>query len=433
MSTKSLKNEEARLKKNRQIAATRKATAEKRKKQECRVFHLKVVKDKLSRESREALRLVFLEAKWLRNAALAAGWQSYDTKPTTVTVMTPKGSEQRSLEHLGSQVRQSVVAGIRQDIANLAKAKKAGRKVGALKYSRAVNSIDLKQAGGTHRFRGKKVKVQGIPGWLRVRGLDQLAGREPANAKLLKKADGVYLAVTTYAAPKVQVNSFKTNAIGLDFGVKTHATLSDGREFNWTVQENERLKRLQRKLERQEKGSKNRTKTLGKMGREHQKAVNKRNELANQFVHQILKEATTVYFQDDNLAPWKSRKSLARGGRSLQHSILGRVKQKLDRSPRAVRVDRWVATTSTCVCGVRTTHSLEKRWFECPACGHRAPRDVHAAQNMIKMGSKLKTPVERGEAPVEAALDSSEQPPVKQETDGVEGLGAEASGYSVQM
>lgn len=433
MNTKNFESNEARETKNKQIAATRKATAEKRKRQECRVFHLKVVEDKLSHESQNALRLVFLEAKWLRNAALAAGWQSYDTKPTTVTVMTPKGSEQRSLAHLGSQVRQSVVASIGRDILNLSKAKNAGRNVGALKYSKAVNSIDLKQAGSTYRFRDKKVKIQGIPGWLRVRGLDQLAGRELANAKLLKKADGVYLAVTTYAEPTARHTSFKTDALGLDFGVKTHATLSDGREFNWTVQENERLKRLQRKLGRQEKGSKNRAKTLEKMGREYQKAVNKRNELANQFVHQLLEEAETVYFQDDNLASWKSRKSLARGGRSLQCSILGRVKQKLEASPRTVRVGRWAATTSTCVCGVKTPHSLEKRWFECSACGYRAPRDVHAAQNMIRMGSKPKTPVECGEATVEAALDSSERLPVKQETDGAEVLGAEASGSSAQM
>lgn len=52
---------------------------------------------------------------------------------------------------------------------------------------------------------------------------------------------------------------------------------------------------------------------------------------------------------------------------------------------------------------------------------------------MIRMGSKPKTPVECGVTPVEAASDSSEQPPVKQETDGAESLGAEASGSSAQM
>ena len=82
---------------------------------------------------------------------------------------------------------------------------------------------------------------------------------------------------------------------------------------------------------------------------------------------------------------------------------------------------------------MKTPHSLDKRWFECSACGYRAPCDVHAAQNMIRMGIKPKTPAERGEAPVEASSDSSEQLPVKQETDGVKSLGAEAPGSSVQM
>ena len=76
-----------------------------------------------------------------------------------------------------------------------------------------------------------------------------------------------------------------------------------------------------------------------------------------------------------------------------------------------MKVGRYAAT---CVCGVKTSHSPNKRWFECPVCGYRAPRDVHAARNMIRFG----TPVERGEAPVEA--NSSEHLLRKQEIDRTE-------------
>ena len=429
MVTKTFTNEEARLEKNKRIAETRQATALKRKSQECKVYHLKIVENKLSPQSKESLARAFLEAKWLRNAALAQGWSTYNAKETNVEVKTPKGVEIRAIENLGSQVRQSVIANIGQDISNLSKRKAKGGKVGKLRFSRAITALDLKQHGSTYRIKGSKVKVQGIIGWLRVRGVNQLENRELANAKLLKKPDGYYLAVTTYATPKKEVKTFKTNAIGLDFGVKTHITLSDGREYNLSIQENERLRRLQRKLSRQVKGSKNSEKTLALMRKEYQKMVNKRDELANQFVSQLLKDAETVYFQDDNLASWKSRKSLARGGKTLQGSILGRVKRKLSVHPRAVMVPRFAATTATCVCGVKTSHSLEKRFFECSVCGYRAPRDVHAAKNMTKFGS----PVERGAEPVEGLLDASALVLKKQETDGAESLGAEASGSSAQM
>lgn len=434
MGIKNFKSDEERQAKNERISASRKATAEKRKSQECRIFHLKIIENKLVSESRHALHLVFLEAKWLRNAALDSGWQTYDTKATSVNVKTPKGEEQRSLKYLGSQVRQDIVEGIGRDIANLAKAKKAGRTVGKLKFSKEIKSINLKQAGSTYRFKDKKVKIQGIPGWLRIRGLEQLKGRDLANAKLIKKPDGIYLAVTTYAEPEVQPTRFKTDALGLDFGVKTHVTLSDGREFNWKIQESERLKRLQRKLNRQHKGSKNHAKTLIKIKKEHQKVTQKRDELSAQFVSMILREAKTVYLQDDNLASWKNRKNLAHGGRSLQYGVLGRVKDRLVRSSRAVIVPRYCATTATCVCGVRTPHSLGKRWFVCSSCGYTAPRDKHAALNMIRFGDgSISTPAERGEALVEAASDSLEQLPMKQETDGAKSLDAEASGSSAQM
>lgn len=412
MSTKTFASDEARKAKNERIRATRQATALKRQKQRCKVYHLKIVQNKLSQESKESLERAFLEAKWLRNAALATDWKTYDTKATKVLVKTPKGVEERTLENLGSQLRQSIVASIGRDASNLAKAKNAGRKIGKLRFVSSVSSIDLKQAGSTYRLQGKKVKVQGIKGWLRLRGVEQLEGKELANAKLLKKADGYYLAVTTYATPLEEKKIFKTDAIGLDFGVKTHITLSDGREYNFLVEENERVKRLQRKLSRQVKGSKNREKTLLLLGREHQKSVCKRDELANQFVHALMEEASEVFFQDDNLASWKSRKSFARGGKRLQGSILGRVKAKLLVHPRAVRVERFVATTATCKCGVKTPHGLGERWFVCGKCGYRAPRDVHAAQNMIRFGS----PAERGAAPVEELSDSSEQVLVKQET-----------------
>ena len=60
-------SEEARLDKNRRIRESIKATKAKRKNQTCSTFDLKIVGNKLSRTQREALRRVFLEAKWLWN------------------------------------------------------------------------------------------------------------------------------------------------------------------------------------------------------------------------------------------------------------------------------------------------------------------------------------------------------------------------------
>ena len=57
--------------------------------------------------------------------------------------------------------------------------------------------------------------------------------------------------------------------IGLDFGIKTSITTSDGEKLDMHVEESDRLKKLQRELERRAKGSNNRRKTVKLIQREY--------------------------------------------------------------------------------------------------------------------------------------------------------------------
>jgi len=158
------------------------------------------------------------------------------------------------------------------------------------------------------------------------------------------------------------------------------------------IKETERLKRLQHKLQRQVKGSINHYKTRSLIACEYQKITNKKNELANQLVAKLAQKAAIIVYQDDNIAAWKHKKSMARGSRTVQYSVLGRVKSKLSQHPRSVMVPRFAATTKTCVCGVINNEiKLGDTIFKCSVCEYSAPRDVHAAQNMINF-----IPVEDG-------------------------------------
>ena len=95
------------LSKNEQIKATMKATREKRKHQDCRVYQLKVDKSKLSREAQTHLWQLFLQAKWYVNAILGSDdIFSFDYKTTEVPVKVGDTFEVRSLTVLSSQMRQ---------------------------------------------------------------------------------------------------------------------------------------------------------------------------------------------------------------------------------------------------------------------------------------------------------------------------------------
>ena len=415
--------DETRLTKNKQIREAGKLTRARRSLMDCKVYHLKLQPNSTTKTK---LALLFKEAKWLRNASLSAQEFSVDFLKTLtegVPVKTPTGVELRPITLLGSQMQQATLSQLRGDLQNLAKAKKAGRKVGKLKFVREVTSINLQQLGTTYQldFKKKRARIQNI-GWVKTRGLQQLSGHaELANAKLLQKADGFYLAVTCYFPKNSKTIDFQPDtSIGLDMGVSTHLTLSDGRKLDSTVQETDRLKRLQRKLSRQVKGSKNSMKTKAKIRKEYLKMDYKKADFANKVVHDLLKYET-VYLQDENLTGWKVKSASHKFGRKLQHSALGRVKAKLVDHPRTVVVGRFVPTSQYCVCGVLTKHELSERVFVCSGCGFSEDRDVHAAKNMILLGqSKIYTSGTEGSAcggsvrPEEVLL--RRRLPAKQET-----------------
>lgn len=416
--------DQQRLAKNKQIAATKKATKDRRSKMRCQVFHLKITVAKSSKQAQSELKQMFNQSKWLKNYILSLN-NIDDYQPAkTVLVKTPTGFEVRTLDLLGSQIKQSIYENIKGDIRNLAKKKNKGHKVGKLKFARDVKSLNLKQVNSTYRFNKKfnKVKIQGNPNWYHIRGADQfnkLSFYELANAKLLKKADGYYLAVTVYTEKSNQVKTYPYDSLGVDFGIKTHLTLSDGRELNITIVETGRLKRLQRKLQRQEKRSNNYRKTLNLIQREYLKISRQKNEASNKIISLLKKEARIIYFQDDNFGSWKNKKSLSKGSKVIHHSILGRVKQKMLEDPsKFLKVGRYAPTSKTCICGAKNEKlSLSDRWFICSSCGYSAPRDLHAANNM----KNFYTPGESGVALVERKLDfngkTSKHSSMKQETD----------------
>lgn len=408
-------SEEARLDKNRRIKESIKATKARRKTQTCSTFDLKIVGNKLSRTQREALTRVFLEAKWLWNECIASG-DPLSYKPRkNVLVKTKNGAmDEREYRTLGSQMKQSLVKTIHSNIKTLATLKKQGRKVGNVGFTDEVRSLGLPQPETTYRIRGQKARIQNIPGWVRVRGVKQLEGWEQAKAVLTSEADGWHLHVTCYM-DKEEYNKrreakklapVKNTVIGLDMGVKTAITCSDGTEYDVMVGETDRLKREQRKLNRKKKGSNNRRRNRMRIRLAYMRQRNRLNDAANKITAELLRNEI-VFMQDEQVKAWQRRY-----GRKTQHSVLGRVKNRLARhTSQVVTLSKWEPTTQLCpTCGKKTKIPLKQRTYKCAYCGYKAPRDVKAAQTMVWMGQSKysdKIPSEQGEyKPVENASES---------------------------
>ena len=389
-------SDEARLAKNARIKETYHATRARRAKMECFTRKLKIDCSHLNNKQKEAIARLFLECKWLANSCIANDCFDDDYFKElggVVKVKTPKGIEERRFLVLSNQLSRSVIRGLKANLKSLAKLKSKGKKVGRLRYRKQVRSVDFPQYGNSHKIDRNKnrVRLAKIPGWMRVRGLNQLPeNAEFANCKLLDKPDGLFIVITCYVHKQPEDFTPGTT-IGVDMGVKTHLTFSDGTKIDALVEESERARGLRRKISRQKPGSNNRAKTIARLEKVLAKDANKKEDIANKIVHELLKNET-VYYQDEQIHDWFKKQGQVRAGKRLQGSILGRVKAKLERNPRAVMLDRYLATTATCICGHKTKHEPNKRIFVCEACGYRDDRDIHAAKNMIRLGQSINAP-----------------------------------------
>ena len=377
--------------KNKNIASSMAATMAKRKGQQCRVYKVKIDESRLSVKQKEQLKMLFVEAKWLYNDCLnwldenEGKYASDYIISKQITKLDKDGNrEQVELDYLGSQMRQSVIADLQRNIKVLIKLKQNGYKVGKLNYRKEYKSVNLKQYGTTYKILShNKMRIQNVHGKLTVNGLDQfinIDGIEYANANILNTPLGYYIAITTYIDKgKIQHKPKIKGRIGIDFGCTTSFTLSNGEEIDCTIQESDRLKRLQKKMFRQVKGSKGREKTISLIRKEYTKLSNQKNDLANKIVA-YLSSYDEVIFQDEQLQHWK-----VKNGKSVQHSVLGKVKAKLNTKQNCHMIDRWFPTTKLCTnCGTYNDNlKLSDRKFVCPECGITDGRDIHAAKNMI--------------------------------------------------
>ncbi len=284
-------------------------------------------------------------------------------------------------------MKQGILDRIKKNLIDLSKAKQKGIKVGKLKFKSDYRSIPLKQNNITFKIlKGKnRIKIQGLKKPVRVLGLHQLLKNyDIAKAELIKKSDGYYIYLTCYI-DKNQIKQERINKpIGIDFGIKHQLTLSNGMKINYNVEETKRLKKLQKKLSRQKKGSRNYNKTKQLIQKEHLKIYNRKKDIQNKIIS-LLKKYEYVLIQEEQIKNWHS----GLFGKQIQTTgiggIISRLKQSLET---LIPVDRFEATTKICSqCESKKEDiRLSDRTYKCKKCGLVIDRDLNSAINILKIG-----------------------------------------------
>jgi len=181
----------------------------------------------------------------------------------------------------------------------------------------------------------------------------------------------------------------KGKPVGVDLGVKSLATLSDGTQYanpRALKKALKKIKRLQRTVSRRKKGSANRHKAVVKLARAHARVANIRSNALHQITSELAKTKLFIAIEDLNVAGMMKNHSLAQAiGDVGFHEFKRQLEYKTawNGSELAV-IDRWFPSSKTCSgCGqIDSNQTLNDRTYVCD-CGLELDRDHNAAINIL--------------------------------------------------
>ena len=335
----------------------------------------------------------FYEAKCLYNYFLNCSniFAVHACKVTNIWKLDKdKNKVKVNISYLPAKLRQNIHRNMLSSIKSLSASKQRGRNVGKLKFKSEITSLDFDNQ--SFKIVNNKVKLAGFgKDSIRCLGIRQFENIiKFRNARLLKKSSGYYLRVCVIK--EISKHQFIGSNVGIDMGIKDSIILSTGEKFNCKLKESVRLKKLSKKYNRMllvnGKRTNNSQKVRQQLQREYEKILNRKADFANKLLH-YLDTFDHIAFQDEQLTGWKN---LRGNRRTIQHSCLGTIKQKLkvkctEEPERYICLDRWLPTTKCCPsCGTINNVTLDDRVYKCD-CGYIADRDIHSAKNMLKFAN----------------------------------------------
>ena len=235
-----------------------------------------------------------------------------------------------------------------------------------------------------------QVKIRGY------RNLEKIVGKI-INATIIKEHTGkYYVQVLVEEQEKEVPKKNPENIVGIDLGIKDLVITSNGEKYQnpKELQRYEkRMKRMQRKLSRQKKDSRNYIKTKIKLAKIHSKIKNSRKNHILSIVNKLVKENDIIVTEKLNVNNMVKNHNLARKilDASLQ-TICEILKWKTKLAGKYYyQVEPYYASSQICsVCGSKNEEvkDLSVREWECKSCGSYHDRDYNASINIMYEGLK---------------------------------------------
>jgi len=181
------------------------------------------------------------------------------------------------------------------------------------------------------------------------------------------------------------------SVVGIDVGLESFATLSNGEKITnprFFREEEKELARVQRKLSKAPKGTPERKNALKVVERVHERIANKRNDFANQVSRQLVDRYGVIVFEDLDIKNMLKNHSLAKSISDVAWNTLIKSTESkaVYAGSKVVLVDPRQTSQMCSRCGLIVKKDLSERVHNCLECGLSMDRDHNAAINILRLG-----------------------------------------------
>lgn len=290
------------------------------------------------------------------------------------------------LNSVYSQVLQDVLKRVDRSFQNFFRRVKQKSKAGFPRFQgrHRYNSFTYKQLGFGITYDGK-LNLSKI-GKVKMKLHREVTGKVKT-LTIKREGSKWYACFSVETKPEPLPRTDK--AVGIDVGIESFATLSDGTQIdNWKYYESEqkRLRIAQRRAARRKKGSNRRRKAVAQLRNIHQKIFNRRNDFQHKLSTDLVRQYDLIAVEKLNIL------GMSKGILSKQihdaswSSFFQKLRFKAECAGKTlIEVDPR-GTSQRCTCGETVKKDLSVRWHHCLKCGLSNHRDIVSAQVILSLG-----------------------------------------------
>ena len=349
-----------------------------------------------TKKQRKALQATLEECRWLYNNTLACRKDAWEKEQRHVSYYDSKArlpllkAERPSLKSVHSQVLQNVTERVELAFQGFFRRVKAGEEdpgYPRFKGRGRYDSFTYTQSGFslTHDNRVCLSKIGSI----------KLVYHRPIRGKVKTLTIRRSSTGKWYAAFSVECEPERLpevpSQVGIDVGLKTFATLSDGTEIanpRFFRKEEKALAHVQRKHSKLAKGTPERRKHRKAVARVHERIAFRRDNFTHQESRKIVNSYGVIAVEDLTVNRMVHNHCLAKSIHDASWSgFFSKLACKAEEAGRTYIAVNPAYTSQDCSrCHHRQVMPLSERTYHCPCCFLSLDRDLNAALNILGVG-----------------------------------------------